>query len=653
MKKTLLLLVLLSFSSLFAAEFVVTEFEEQAMSIELQRNPVKDVNGEYAALVKISTDLLPFTFETNIGVVKTEKKVGEFWAYVPKGTSQLIFSKNGFTRYRFSVPITIKGNSVYSLIMSSKGYGVDQADENLIDITFKFQEEGVYISKDSSSPIESKNKLVEYRLPIGNYNFKFFKGSRSFEKLIDVKEDALFDIILGNKMIDTEIKLPGIIKVVSSPENAEIFIDNQKFGNTPFQFSISSGKHVLKLMKNLYYSHTTNIEIEEGRVLEIPEIELLPNFGSISITTIPDSCTVILDNKVIGISPIKDYRVISGQHNIVVKKHDFLDKTESLLIADSDTHQLDLSLQYAFGKLQINSHPEDGATIFVDDNEIGKTPYFDAKIKVGKYLIRAEKENWIGSEAEVEIKSDETTIKEMILNQNFAELSVKATNSEIYIDNEYSGKDTLYKRLPAGKHNLEARIGEYLRDYQEIFCITGEKKSVILQPEPQYASLSVISNPTQTEGAEVFINGKLSGNTPLITKVFMGKSEILLKHPIYNSRSIQIDLERGEQKTLTLDLELYRGSSLNKANNWNRSKWISLASAVLCSGAGVYSNMQGDNYLEDYDNATSTSSAISNWDDMENWYSRRDICYGVSIAPAAWFIYSWVKEAGYNKQVIK
>jgi len=392
MKKTLLILVLLSFTWLFAAEFVVTKFEEQAMSIELQRNPVKDVNGEYAALVKISTDLLPFTFETNIGVVKTEKKVGEFWAYIPKGTSQLIFSKNGFTRYRFSIPITIKGNSVYSLIMSSKGYGVDQADENLIDITFKFQEEGVYISKDNSSPIESKNKLVEYRLPIGNYNFAFFKGSRSFEKLIDVKEDELFEIILSNEMIDTEIKLPGIIKVVSSPENAEIFIDNQKFGNTPFQFSISSGNHVLKLMKNLYYSYTTNIEIEEGKVLEIPEIELLPNFGSISVTTIPDSCTVILDNKVIGISPIKDYRVISGQHNFVVKKHDFLDKTESILIADSDTHQLDLSLQYAFGKLQINSHPEDGATIFADDNEIGKTPYFDAKIKVGKYLIRAERE---------------------------------------------------------------------------------------------------------------------------------------------------------------------------------------------------------------------------------------------------------------------
>ena len=164
-------------------------------------------------------------------------------------------------------------------------------------------------------------------------------------------------------------------------ENEEIFIDNQKFGNTPFQFSISSGKHVLKLMKNLYYSHTTNIEIEEGRVLEIPEIELLPNFGSISITTIPDSCTVILDNKVIGISPIKDYRVISGQHNIVVKKHDFLDKTESILIADNDTHQLDLSLQYAFGKLQINSHPEDGSAIFIDGNKVGKTPYFDAKIK--------------------------------------------------------------------------------------------------------------------------------------------------------------------------------------------------------------------------------------------------------------------------------
>jgi PEGA domain len=653
MKKTLLLLALLGVTYLFAAEFVVTSFQEQSMSIELQRNPVKDVNGEYAALIKISTDLLPFTFETNIGVVKTEKKVGEYWAYVPKGTSQLIFSKDGFNRYRFTIPITVKANTVYSMIMSSKGYGVDLADKNLINITFKLQEEGIYISKDNSSPIESQNKLVEYRLPIGNYDFKFFKGSRSFEKLIDVKEDALFEIVLSDEMIDTEIKLPGIIKVISSPENAEIFIDNQKFGNTPFQFSISSGKHVLKLMKNLYYSYTTNIEVEAGKVLELPEIELLPNFGSISITTTPDSCNVILDNKVIGISPLQDYRIISGQHNLVVEKHDFLDKTESIIIANSDTLRLDLSLQYAFGKLKVNSRPEDGAAVFIDGNEVGKTPYFDAKMRVGKYLIGAEKEHWIGSEAEVMVQSDETTIKEMILNQNFAELSVKATNSEIYIDNEYSGKDSLYKRLPAGKHNLEARIGEFLRDYQEIFCLTGEKKNIILQPEPQYASLSIISTPQATEGADVYINGELGGTTPLVKKVFMGKNEVLLKHPLYNPHKTLIKLENDEQKALTIDLELYKGSSRHKADNWNRSKWISLASTILISGAGVYSNMQGDGYLEDYDNATSTASAISNWDDMENWYSRRDICYGVSIAPAVWFVYSWVKEMRYNKQAKK
>ena len=101
MKKTVLILVLYSFTWLYAAEFVVTEFKEQPTSIELQKNPVKDVNGEYAALIKISTDLLPITFETNIGVVLTESKLGEFWVYVPRSASQLIFTKSDFNRYRY------------------------------------------------------------------------------------------------------------------------------------------------------------------------------------------------------------------------------------------------------------------------------------------------------------------------------------------------------------------------------------------------------------------------------------------------------------------------------------------------------------------------------------------------------------------------
>ena len=100
-------------------------------------------------------------------------------------------------------------------------------------------------------------------------------------------------------------------------------------------------------------------------------------------------------------------------------------------------------------------------------------------------------------------------------------------------------------------------------------------------------------------------------------------------------------------------MKTYQGSMLSKAHKWRTNKWISIASAVLISCAGVYSNMQGDASFEDYEASTTTASAVSNRENMEDWYMRRDISYGVSIAPAVWFVYSWIKEAGYNKQATK
>jgi hypothetical protein len=654
MKKSIMIVsFLICFSLLTAAEFIVSDFKEQPMSIELQRNPVKDVNGEYSALIKISTDLLPFTFETNIGVVKTEKKTGEFWAYVPAGTSQLIFTKEGFKRFRFSIPISVKANSVYLLKMDSTGYGISLEDENLVNITFKLPEASVYISKDNSSPIESKNSLVEFRLPKGIYTFKFFKEGRSSTREINANEDKVVTIELDQTDTGFELKLPGIIKVESKPEEAAVYIDNQKFGYTPLQASISAGSHTVKLVKNRYYSQTLSIDVLEGKILEIPKVKLTPNFGTLNVTTKPDSCDIFLDGKKIGRSPLEDYPITNGVYQLRAERQDYSDITQEIRVVDSKPAHVELVLSYGYGGLVVHSLPEEGATVYIDDVEVGVTPFTESRKEVGKYSLKIAKKYWIGSEVEAEVVGNEDCIKKIILTPNFSNYKIIAADSDIYIDDALVGKNMVTTRLTAGKHGVEARKGDHARDYREIFCIAGEDGEVTLEPKTQYASLTVLTTPQDTEGAEIFINRKRCGASPWVSKVLVGRNDVVVKHPKYITMKQSVDLGIAEQKTLTFDMQLYKGSAFSKTASWRRSKWISLAGAVLISGAGYYCNITGDAFQDDYKKSTTTAAAMQNYDDAESWYSKRDMAYSISIVPAAWFVYSWIKEAGYKKQTDK
>jgi len=651
MKKTLLVLVLVSFTWLFAAEFVVTDFQEQSMSIELQKNPIKDVNGDYSALIKISTDLLPFTFETNIGVVKTESKVGEFWAYVPGGTSQLIFTKGGFNRYRFAVPITIKKNTVYTMKLSTKGYGVEVADENLVQITINLNESSVFIALDNSAPIMQQENVALYKVPKGEHTFTFSKSSfKDTSKQVNAQHDETISITMQTGQSAARLKLPGYIDITSEPSGAEIFVNDQKMGVTPTMIELTAGQHSLKLRKNLYHTYSGTFELTEKETKNLETFELLPMFGYFQVSSTPSGAQVFLDGKSMGTTSISKSKIASGTHQLSVTNNLYHGHSEEFAIQDGDSKKFDITLKPAFGTLIVQSQPENGANVFVDDELVGTTPYTKEMMPSGQYRVKIDKDLWLGAEEIITVYDEQTTDKTLLLTRNFATLKINAPEADIFVNDEFMGKDSYQKKLVKGQYNIKATKDKYHDATQSVHIIPGNDLNINLEPQPMLASLSVQSNPYESKGAEIWLNdSKQKETTPGVMELLVGDYNVILKHPKFLDNIQSVNLKENDQKKLIFEMNTYEGSMLAKKNKWRTSKWISLASTVLCSGAGVYCNMLGDAAFEDYDASTSTASAISNREDMENWYMRRDISYGFSIGPAVWFIYSWIKEAGYNK----
>lgn len=147
--------------------------------------------------------------------------------------------------------------------------------------------------------------------------------------------------------------------------------------------------------------------------------------------------------------------------------------------------------------ISIQSIP-DQSTIFIDGQEVGKTPYENKNLDVRKYSVKIEQgeASWQGN--------------------------IKLTDGTVAIINRDLAKDQA------------SSSGEIL---------TLDKGR----------GMTIISNPSD---AEVEIDGKKVGKTPISLNLSSGEHTILVSHPNYLKRSIRALLPNNFNLTISVDLAL-------------------------------------------------------------------------------------------------
>lgn len=112
------LLLCLSVASM-AQEFAIRRFRPLPNDITAFMNPLRDLNGEACALIKV-VGAADFTFSTPLGIIKRQQEVGEIWLYVPNGSRRITIRHPqwGVLRdYAFSSPL--ESRMTYELVLSS------------------------------------------------------------------------------------------------------------------------------------------------------------------------------------------------------------------------------------------------------------------------------------------------------------------------------------------------------------------------------------------------------------------------------------------------------------------------------------------------------------------------------------------------------
>ncbi len=167
-----------------------------------------------------------------------------------------------------------------------------------------------------------KNKpFKEYeKLPEGiRYTTKIFWKQRKHitkRTLLNDKDKKLIKECASTHSQNHE----GEIKIESIPPAANVIIDGIKIGKTPISLhGVKAGRHFIKIMLDTFKNSTQIITVKANKTIRL-KIRLQKYLSNLYINSSIKKAKVYLDNRFVGLTPVKLKNITMGVHRIWLQK---------------------------------------------------------------------------------------------------------------------------------------------------------------------------------------------------------------------------------------------------------------------------------------------------------------------------------------------
>ena len=110
--------------------------------------------------------------------------------------------------------------------------------------------------------------------------------------------------------------LPGLLSISANAIGALVTVDGELIGDTPINDAlIEAGVRSVQLTHPRFKDLSTEVEITGRNVKQALELELLPAWADITLSSTPEGATIIVDNAEAGQTPTM-LELLEGQRNI-------------------------------------------------------------------------------------------------------------------------------------------------------------------------------------------------------------------------------------------------------------------------------------------------------------------------------------------------
>src|SRR4030066_1532006 len=137
----------------------------------------------------------------------------------------------------------------------------------------------------------------------------------------------------------------GAISVITKPEGAKAYLDNNLIGETPLrQDEVLAGQHKITIKKRGYEVIEGEIAVKD-KVMTNIEYALLESTGVLNIISEPSPADVSFDSEPIGKSPVKLKNVSGGSHILKISKKYYDDFEKETAFNKGEEKGLNITLK--------------------------------------------------------------------------------------------------------------------------------------------------------------------------------------------------------------------------------------------------------------------------------------------------------------------
>jgi formylglycine-generating enzyme required for sulfatase activity len=361
------------------------------------------------------------------------------------------------------------------------------------------------------------------------------------------------------KIVTTEIGFEfdggmiGIVAVI--PKTSEIWL------YIPRGSKVVTIKHPkLGLLRN--YPYPQSIEAGEvyemvlttGKVISTVEEQAIESQWLI-INTEPSGADVYINDKPAGKTTYQSELPV-GKYNWRVSKELYLTEAGiAELLPGAGRQEVNVKMKPNFGRINITTAPENGASVSLNDIAIGKvTPCTIEMVKSGDHILSLSRDEYETTTQRFTLTAGETKQVAVNMNPTFAEVTVKSEPvADIYINSQYKAKATWQGRLTPGIYTFEAKLEKYSTATEKKTVIVGQPLAIILNPVPKTGNLKIVTTPYN---ATIKINGKNLGQTPFTLKnQLIGDYAVEISLPGYATVLEKATITEGQTSEINTSLQ--------------------------------------------------------------------------------------------------
>lgn len=504
--------------------------------------PVKDQNGDIAALIKVVTTQKGFTFDGGMtGIVKTIEKPSEIWVYVPWGIKRISIFHPQLGQLRdYMISMSVEKATVYELVLISGSVTTiveETIESQWLVITPEPANASVYIDD-----VYINKGVYQSKLKPGSYNYRveapLYHPQIGVINITDKKEDL--KVVLKPNF--------GYIRITSTPESAaQVLIDDKVLNSsTPVTSDmLKSGEYTVKVIKEMYQPFVKKVTVTDETTTEINAV-LQPNFAEL-IVNAPSEASLYINNQLKGTGSWKG-RLPAGVFSLEARLNRHRNARQDIELKTGENRIVNLNPSPIYGSLDVVTNPP-GAKIMINGNDYGFAPNTINTLLIGDYKIELSKSGYGTVNKTISIEDSKVLlVNEILQNGKTVTITSNPSGAKLFIDQKEVGVTPFNGIVSYGVHHLRAVIDNYV----------DEKNITITEAKDDIYNLNLgkyITVDADIKKCKVYINDLSVGYTPYKGIIGLGHHKIKVIYEGYQFEKQVSTMQYESEINVSFDIK--------------------------------------------------------------------------------------------------